>query len=165
MSQKSYLLPIVIIVASVVFAAWWVLDYQDTPSEPIKTSERVGYILAIESQDKNYSIQFDEVVLLTGEQAITTALRTGACTEATRNDCAPNDYFIDNKAALTTSLKLDRRPLVMRIEEGTSTLIESSLTDLLEDIEHGSYDLSEHLFNITLDEDMTVMNIEEIYLP
>jgi hypothetical protein len=165
MSLKPYLLPIVIVATSIMFAAWWVFDYQDTPSEPPRTSERVGYILAIESLDKNYSIQFDEVALLTGEQAVAAALRTGVCTEETRDDCAPNDYFIDNKGALATSLKLDRKPVVMQIQKGTSTLGKSSLTELVNESEKDSSHLRERLFTITLDEEMTVTNIEELYLP
>lgn len=166
MFAKQLFLPAVILVASLLFAAWWVFDYQASKApEPLITSERVGYILTVENQEREYEIQFDEVALLTGEPAIAAALRTGACTEETRDDCAPNDYFIDDNTALATSLKLDRKPTVLLVQDGTSTLIESSLPTILELFAQDSYDWREQLFRITLTEDRTVIKVEEIYLP
>jgi hypothetical protein len=166
MFNMQLVLPVVIVGASILFASWWVFDYTDSfSSESTITTERVGYILAIEAQEKGYAIQFDEVALLTGGEAVAAALRTGACTEETQDDCAPNDFFINDNSALATSLQLHKKITVVRIQEGTSTAVESSLSNLLEQMEQGSYDWRRQLFRVTLDESLSVVKIEEIYLP
>ena len=41
-------------------------------------------------------IYFDDAVWLTGRAGEDAAIRAGICTEQTRVDCLPNDYFIEN---------------------------------------------------------------------
>jgi hypothetical protein len=66
------------------------------PSLKMTAQEKqLGFIKSISLGTKS-KLVFDDARWLTGKEAEDAAIRSGICTEETRNECLPNDYFIEN---------------------------------------------------------------------
>lgn len=100
------LLNIIIAVALVAGVGWWFL--QSNPHVPgaasLPEGVHFGFIRSVDTTSG--MIEFDEARMLTGRAAQDAAMAAGLCTEATRSECAPNDYYIDNSSRATVSVPI-----------------------------------------------------------
>lgn len=55
-----------------------------------------GFIRDVDLSGERVALVFDEALWHSGEEAKDAAIRAGTCTEATREECTPNDFFIEN---------------------------------------------------------------------
>lgn len=72
--------------------------------------EHLGFIHAVGTGSDGY-IEFDDAVWLSGTEGEDAAIRRGVCTEATRAECLPNDYFIENETKEDETIPLDQKAL------------------------------------------------------
>lgn len=126
---------------------------------------KIGFIRSIDSE--NQKISFDDAVWLTGKEGQDAAIAHGVCTEVTRKDCLPNDYFILNETPDTVSLKLDAdvRIIMKTWNTGDAGIMNKDIDLLTFDKLINSNDQWNKLpYTITIDTG-EVENIEEIYIP
>lgn len=62
--------------------------------------EEMGFVRSV----GDHSLTFDDATWLTGTAGEDAAIRAGICTDATRAECLPNDFFIENTDTSTVSL-------------------------------------------------------------
>jgi hypothetical protein len=70
-----------------------------------------GFIRAV-ATSSGYVLQFDDARWLTGTEGENAAIAAGLCTEATRSECIPNSFFIENVSTSTIPLELGMSPLI-----------------------------------------------------
>ncbi len=80
--------------------------------EPVLTDPNAGeihfgFVREVGNSESGYAILFDEARWLTGKEGEDAAIAAGACTEAKRAECLPNDFFILNDATTTVPVQLD----------------------------------------------------------
>lgn len=76
-------------------------------TDPSAGEIHFGFVREVGNSESGYAILFDEATWLTGKEGEDAAIAAGACTEATRLECLPNDFFILNEATTTTPVQLD----------------------------------------------------------
>ncbi len=74
-----------------------------TPEDTESATTTLGFIRYVDTS-KDVRIAFDEAEWLSGKAGEDAAIRAGVCTEETRDECLPNDYFIDNPSTSTPLL-------------------------------------------------------------
>src|SRR3989344_3027470 len=67
-------------------------------SAALRDGEYLGFIHAVGAGSRAY-IEFDDAVWLSGAAGEDAAIVAGLCTEETRSECLPNDYFLKNSSA------------------------------------------------------------------
>ena len=72
-------------------------SFEDAPRE----GRIFGFIASFESGSGGVYVTFDEAVWLSGEEARDAAIRAGLCTPEEREQCLPNDYYIENNSGET----------------------------------------------------------------
>ncbi len=84
----------------VAFAGWYALhayisaERQGPPAPRFADGEHLGFIHAF--TDNAAAMDFDDARWLSGREGEDAAIAAGHCTEATRSECLPNDFFIQN---------------------------------------------------------------------
>lgn len=101
--------------ALMLLGAFGYLLYQEANQEVENAGIADGtYIGFIHDVDLSGSrLAFDDADWLTGTEGEDAAIRAGVCTEETRRECLPNDYFIENKLASDRSMPVDNDVVVI----------------------------------------------------
>lgn len=129
--------------------------------------EHLGFIRALTDDDT--ALYFDEAVWLTGAAAEDAAIAAGLCTEETRAECTPNDFFIKNDDATEARLPVrnDARVtlLTYRMEETGSvtarTVDIGTFSDLVND---PALHWSSLPYEIVVSQG-DIVSIQEVYVP
>lgn len=129
--------------------------------------EYLGFIHAL--TDNDTSLDFDDALWLNGEAAQNAAIETGLCTEETREECTPNDYFIKNEIEQNEHLGVSPYVSVVmqtwRMEETGQVMAQPiTLTEFSELINDSSLHWDNLPYRVTV-VDKTVTRIEEVYVP
>ncbi|RJR13352.1 hypothetical protein C4585_02225 [Candidatus Parcubacteria bacterium] len=119
--------------------------------------------------DNNTAMDFDDAVWLTGTVAEDAAIRAGICTEETRMECLPNDFFIENSEKKSERLAIHPDVTVVmqtwNMEEtGGVRNQEISLTHFANLINDPTLHWRNLPYRITVVGD-EVTRIEEVYVP
>jgi hypothetical protein len=145
---------------------WWIVSAVPKPISESQSRVLFGYIRAVDVQNK--TIEFDDAVWLMGKDAEEAALAEGHCTEETRSDCVPNDYYILNPATSTVTLPLDTKVLVamMTLHAESESIKETQISfeefaRLLNDTQLPWHELPYQLF----EDNNSITIIEEVYVP
>jgi hypothetical protein len=113
-------------------------------------------------------IQFDDAVWLSGTKGEDAAIKAGHCTEETRTDCLPNDYFISNSLVKNLVLQLNPDAIIfMKTWEAEKFGIldrEIGFADFSKLISDKENRWDNVPYNITI-QDGKVIRIEEVYIP
>jgi len=127
----------------------------------------LGFIHTIQIAD-DMEVAFDDAVWLTGKEGQDAAIMAGHCTEKTREECLPNDYFIGNEKKNDEYIKLDKNVLIFMKtwEAGDQGILdkEISLNDFAKLINDDSLHWNKLPYNIYIREGK-VKRIEEVYIP
>lgn len=136
---------------------------------PVVTGQRIlgGFIRSINTEAP-VTISLDDAVWRTGTAAEDAAIRAGMCTEATRSECVPNDYFIENVSPLTMTLLVDSKAVLKMKTWNTGGVgiqdRDISVTEFASLINDASAHWNKLPYRVTIVDDM-VVKIEEIYVP
>lgn len=132
-----------------------------------KDGKYLGYIHQVKKDSS--SIYFDDAVWLSGRAGEDAAIEAGHCTEATREECLPNDFFIKNEKITDEVLLIDGGVRVFmqtwKMEEtGEVAEREIDLNNFSELINNQTLHWRNLPFNITI-QDGKIIKIEEVYIP
>lgn len=136
-------------------------------SSVLEDGEYFGFIRAL--TDNNTAMDFDDATWLTGKEGENAAIRAGFCTEGTRSECLPNDFFIENTENKSIRIVIDPAVMIfmqtwMMEETGEIASREIDMRDFADLIN----DLALHWHNLPYRITVTgngVTRIEEIYVP
>ncbi len=133
----------------------------------LRDGEYLGHIHQIDAQ--KMTLAFNEAVLLTGKPGQDAAIEAGHCTEKTRAECLPNDYFIKNIGVSDQIISISQNAhsfmQTWKMEEtGKVMTREIKLSDLAELINNPSLHWQILPFNITI-QNGEITHIEELYIP
>lgn len=172
--EHSKLYPImagfIVLVLAIVGATYWFVWYKpqaQNTATPSRDGKYLGYIHNVDTL--SLKISFDEALWLTGKEGEDAAIEAGHCTQETRSECLPNDYFIKNANVGDDILSLDRGVVLFmqtwKMEEtGEVTTREISLADFASLINDQALHWRALPYGITIENDK-VTRIEEIYIP
>lgn len=125
-----------------------------------------GFIHGVDVEKEE--IQFDDAVWLSGVQGEEAAIKAGHCTEETRFDCLPNDYFISNSSVKDEVLSVDSSVvLFMKTwEVGNSGILDKEIgfSDFAKLVSDKSAQWDKVPYNVTI-QNGKVTRIEEVYVP
>jgi|GEM_PF-792000 len=125
-----------------------------------------GYVRALDLVKK--TVLFDNALWLTGKSGEDTAIDAGLCTEATRSDCLPNDFYIFNESTIVTSIPLASNLTVYMLTWNAGS--EGVKRQFIKRDEFAALinDPSQHWnqlpYNVTVKDGEAIM-IEEVYIP
>lgn len=113
-------------------------------------------------------INFDDAFWLSGVAGEDAAIQAGLCTEATRSECLPNDFFIYNDAENPASLSLDPSAVIYMLtwhaeEEGVKRE-NIRLFDFAKLVNDSNQHWNKLPYNVTMQDGQVIM-IEEVYIP
>jgi len=156
----------------IIFAMFYTLNtYIDTEKQgevsQFRDGKYLGFIHAL--TDNGTRMDFDDATWLTGVAGQDAAIRAGICTEETRDECLPNDYFIENTVVEDAGLSIDPSIRVFmqtyQMEEtGQVATREINLNDLATLINDPKAHWSTLPYTITVANN-AVVRIEEVYVP
>lgn len=125
---------------------------------------RFGFIRSVSGN----TLSFDEARWLTGKEGEDAAIAAGHCTEATRTECLPNDFFIENTSTSTIPLTLADEPEIAMFtltmeHEGVkeTTISKEQLATLINDA-HAHW--AQLPYQMLVDQGKVTI-IEEVYVP
>lgn len=96
---------VVMLLLSVLFIIRFAPEPVPTP-DPDAGEIHFGFIREVGKSETGYAILFDEAVWLMGKEGEDAAIAAGICTDATRVECLPNNFFILNEATTTMPVQL-----------------------------------------------------------
>lgn len=94
--KKFYWILGIAVVVIVGFYAVNAYIYKEKQNEEILFTDGEHFGFIRELLDNGEALDFDSAVWLTGKEGEDSAIRAGVCSETTRVDCLPNEYFIEN---------------------------------------------------------------------
>lgn len=132
--------------------------------------ERFGFIRGVDLTGERVKLAFDEARMLSGNEAQDAAIRAGVCNEATREECTPNDFFIENiddtVVLIPTAETVEVR--MVTYPEGSSTPLAEHAIDIAEFVALIS-DIDQQWrippYTLVLNTEGEVVKIEEVYVP
>lgn len=134
----------------------------------IEDGRLFGFIRSVEEGPGGTAILFDDATWLSGREGEDAAIEAGLCTEETRNECLPNDFFILNEDMETLRVPVaEDAEVVMetyRTGEPGDAGEELSIEDFTVLINNEELHWSELPYHVTV-EDGDVVRIEEQYVP
>ncbi len=140
----------------------------EVPSGGLAEGAHLGFIRALYERDGLMVISFDDAVWLSGKEGEDAAIRAGLCTETTRAECLPNDYFILNEIKSDVPLILDSKiQIFMKTwEAGERGIMDKkiSLTDFALLINDQKAHWKQLPYTITTTKE-DIVRIEEVYIP
>lgn len=157
---------LILVAVIVVGGSYWFIE-QGHKTISFGDGKYLGYVHEIDAG--KMVLAFDDAVWLTGKAAEDAAIEAGHCTEDTRSECVPNDYFIKNADVRDELLPLDRNlRLFMQTwkmeETGMVAEREINLTDFSGLINDRSLHWRNLPYNVTI-QNGKVTRIEEVYIP
>ncbi len=150
---------------------WFVVSNNKPVDAPVSLDfgdgKYLGYIHNVDTEKK--TLAFDDAVWLTGKVAQDAAIEAGHCTEESKSDCLPNDYFIKNSNVKDDLLLIDDNvQVIMQTwsaeETGRVENREIALADLAKVINDQSLHWRALPYNITI-QNGKIICIEEQYVP
>jgi hypothetical protein len=160
--MKKLLIYLILLVAVL-----FLMSELTSKSEPPVTENLFGFITDVTGYRGNFKLDFDEARMLTGEEAIEAAILDGVCREEERENCTPNDYYIQNEIREEVEYRIANDVLITMVTyrsgEPTETEVLTifEFQDLIEDENAHWKNLPYHL--TVVDGDVT--EIREQYLP
>lgn len=125
-----------------------------------------GFIRGLEVSRK--TVLFDAALWLTGAPGEDAAISAGLCTEETRAECLPNDYYIYNQAAIDALLPLASNLTVYMLTWHAETEGVKREFIKLDEFAQLVNDQAQHWnklpYNVTIKNGEVIM-IEEVYVP
>lgn len=125
-----------------------------------------GYIRSLSIASS--TLQFDDAQWMTGTAGEDAAIAAGLCTEATRSECLPNDFYIGNAddEAVTIPLASNLTIYMLTWNAGDAGIKRQSIR--LNEFANLLNDASAHWnklpYNVTVKNNAVIM-IEEVYVP
>lgn len=133
----------------------------------VERDMRFGFIRAITTEGI-VVVLFDDAKWLFGKDGEDAAIRAGTCTEKTRKDCLPNDYFIENISSTTIPLPLNAKVTIgMKTwNAGDKGILDQqiSVNDFVVLINDSKVHWNKLPYNVTV-ENGNIVRIEEVYIP
>lgn len=101
-------LSIILLGVAIFIFTYYFLNFNFSPPQKNFTESTTlfGFIASIQKESGKTFVLFDNAEFLTGREAQEAAIRAGVCTEETRDECTPNDYFIENIDTRTQKIEL-----------------------------------------------------------
>lgn len=167
--------PLILLILCIAGAGiWYATTLQQQAEVPTPegtasaTTTTLGFIRYVDTS-KDIRISFDEAEWLSGKAGEDAAIRAGVCTEETRDECLPNDYFIDNPSTSTPLLyeANPRAKVIMQtldMETKGVTPHEIDLATFAKLINDKSLHWNTLPYHLTVQGNI-VTKIEEIYVP
>lgn len=147
-------------------AVWWGTAQRAVPPPVPVTEVKFGFIRGIDAAAR--TIEFDDARWLVGSDAEDAAIAAGLCTEETRDDCIPNDYFILNEATTTERLQFSIDPhiamMTLNAEESGVQETRVSLDEFVKLLHDTKAAWSDLPYQILL-ENGVITIVEEVYVP
>lgn len=167
MVNKKITLIGVLIVVLISAGIYYFLAVKLPEATRIGDGKYLGYIHNVDTRD--LKIAFDDAVWLSGKAGEDAAIEAGHCTEKTRSECLPNDYFIKNAEVVDENLLIagDARVFMQtwKMEEtGEVATREIGMSDFAELINNQTLHWRQLPYNITI-QNGKVTKIEEVYIP
>ncbi len=125
-----------------------------------------GFIRSIDME--NRSISFDDALWLSGTMGENAAIAAGLCTEETRSECLPNDYFIYNEAEIATNIPLASNIAVYMVtwnagDQGVKRQF-IKLDEFAALLNNPAQHWNKLPYNVSVKDNEVIM-IEEVYVP
>lgn len=165
--KRFFLIIVVLVAVFYVFNSYIYNEKQDQGSMILSDGQHFGFIRAF--TDNNSAIDFDDAEWLTDKAAQDAAIAAGACTEETREECLPNNFFINNESKITERVPVGSNAKVImqtwKMEEtGQITSKEITLAELASVLNIPTMHWSQLPYEITIMNGEIVL-IDEVYLP
>ena len=160
------ILAVVALFAGFFFLNSYIYNEKQAEEQSLADGEHFGFVRAL--VDNDTALDFDSAVWLTGEEGVEAAIRAGACTSETREECLPNDYFIENAREETQRIEVSPQvEVIMQTWEMEENGISEQRIDVAEFAEAiNTQDLHWSSLPYTLTvQNNTVVRIEEVYIP
>lgn len=126
----------------------------------------LGFIRSIDSEKGN--VMFDDAIWLSGTQGEDAAIAAGVCTEETRDECLPNDYFIENVLVKEESISLDSdiKIFMQTLYAENEGIVEREIgfEDFVVLINNPALHWNKLPYNVRI-KDGKMLRIEEVYIP
>jgi hypothetical protein len=129
-----------------------------------------GFIRGIDLSGERAALLFDDAIWHSGEAAKDAAVRSGACAPEDREECTPNDFFIEN-----TDESIERVPVAGEVTvvmithreviDGPLTESEISFAEFVTLITDETLHWNTLPYHITRNTVGEVVKIEEVYVP
>lgn len=135
-------------------------------SQPTPTSSeiRFGFITNVDGD----TITFDEARWLTGKEGEDAAIAAGLCTEATRAECLPNDFYILNEETTTEELSFTNDAVIamatLHMEEEGVQESQISIADFEKLINDQTLHWTKVPYQMIV-ENGKITILEEVYIP
>ena len=133
-------------------------------TSPTTSDIRFGFITAVEGN----TIVFDEARWLTGKEGEDAAIAAGLCTEATRAECLPNDFYIVNDAPTTVPLILSGDAMIamatLHMEEEGVKETQISIEEFAKLINDSNLHWNKLPYQMIVESGEVVV-LEEVYVP
>lgn len=125
-----------------------------------------GFIRSLDT--KKRSISFDDALWLSGRAGEDAAIAAGLCTEETRSECLPNDYYIYNEAEIATDIPLAKNITIYMVTWNAGDQGVKRQFIKLDEFAKLINDPSQHWqklpYNVSVKDNEVIM-IEEVYIP
>lgn len=108
MRKITLILGLLVIVISGLVVAVKNVNLSNSPDMPNGGKVELGFIRAVNLGGDD-TLLFDDAIWLSGREAEDAAIDAGLCTNDTRSECLPNDFFILNVSKETETLEIDPR--------------------------------------------------------
>ncbi|MBI5456962.1 hypothetical protein HY969_04475 [Candidatus Kaiserbacteria bacterium] len=146
---------------------WYWLGSNGTPTVQQELDVRFGFIRGVQ-RNGGYALIFDPARWLAGKEGEDAAIAAGLCTETTRTECLPNDFFILNDATSTETLAIAAEPVIamqtLEMEKEGIKETQISLEEFTRLIGDGSQSWTKVPYQLLV-EGGQVTIIEEVYVP
>lgn len=173
MNRKYFYVLIILIFVVALF--FWLCSLkqnaaENTPATSVGFSDGVhlGFIHAISDVGDSMLLAFDDAVWLSRKEGEDAAIAAGLCTEETREECLPNDYYILNEKKVDEMLELNAniRIFMKTWNAGEQGIIdrEINLSDFVGLINDEKAHWKSLPYNVTIARG-GVARIEEVYIP
>lgn len=159
-------------IAVVVIVGFYAVNayiYKEKQNKEIVFTDGEHFGFVREFLDNGEALDFDSAVWLTGKEGEDSAIRAGVCSETTRVDCLPNEYFIENtlKKNERISVRSDAEVIMMTWKMEETGEVKESLIPLSEFmllVNNPNLRWNKLPYTITIYNNK-VTKIKEVYIP
>lgn len=150
-------------------AMLWVREEPAAPTPQPLPGDGIqfGFVRGIQTEN-GYVIVFDAAQWLTGTEGENAAIAAGQCTEATRGECLPSGFYIENTSTSTIPLQLASEPIIamytLNMEEVGVTETQISKEEYAALVQDTSAHWSSLPYQMLIEQGEVTI-IEEVYVP